>query len=156
MLPNTVFEDRLPTVPRVFASLIGQVLLIALYSRGLSPLLIAPGVALITVMIYASHRMVAGWMLWLGCAAGVLVPLILEFSGMISATTTVEGSNLVFHLPTDHLDSTVAIVGLAAYIAVILSIATVLTRLQTLDQRESRRLLQMQAWQLEQLVPKAS
>jgi hypothetical protein len=143
-----------PTRPLLIASLLGQVLLVGMYARGLSPLLVAPGVALITAMIYASYpRTIDGWMLWVVCAAGVLGPLVAEGIGLIAPTTSVEGSSFVLRTLADTLDPTVAIVGIGGYVAVILSIAIAITRLQANAQRTIQRTLQLQAWQLGQLVP---
>jgi len=144
-----------PTTIRVLASLLGQVVLIGVYSRGLSPFLVAPGVALLTVMVYASHpRLIRAWVLWLLCLGGVLVPLVLEATGLVSTTTSVDGASLIVRLSPDPIDGTVVLVGLAGYVAVILTIATIVTRLQALDQQHGRKLLEMQAWQLRQLAPK--
>jgi serine/threonine-protein kinase len=146
--------SKRPTRALVYLSFAGNVLLIAMFARVLTPLLVAPGVALVTVMIYASHpRLGNGWMYCALAAAGVLVPLAMEGLRLVATTTTVEGARIVMQLPAERLDPTVALVGLGAYVAVILSMATLLVRLQALKQRTMQRNLQLQAWQLRQLVP---
>jgi hypothetical protein len=140
--------SKRPTMPLIFASLAANGLLIALYARSLTPLLVAPGVALVTVMIYASHpRLGRAWVLWAICAAGVLVPLALQ------STTTVDGARIIMTLPADRLDPNIALGGLAGYVAVILAIAALLARLQALHSRQMQQAIQLQAWQLKQLVP---
>jgi eukaryotic-like serine/threonine-protein kinase len=145
-----------PTTPRIYAALLFNVALVAVYSRGLSPFLVGPGTAVLTAMMFAAYPRVRPLAVWLGCAAGVLIPLALEVFGQLSATTTISGSSFVMTLPTDKLDPDVAIYGMAGYVLVILLIAIVFVRLQALEQRRSRRLIQMQAWKLEQLMPKTA
>ncbi len=146
---------RRPSAKMIFLSFLGQVVLVALYARGLSPLLVAPGVALITTLMYATHiRTGPVWLLWLCCAGGVLIPLIIEGFGMVSATTSVVGSTLTIQLPATSLDHTVALAGLGGYVAVILFIAALLSRMQAHDRRAIQRTVQLHAWQLGQLMPK--
>jgi hypothetical protein len=143
-----------PTPVMVFASFLAQVALVALYARGLTPLLVAPGVALITTLMYASHvRTAPIWLLWACCAAGVLVPLAIEGFGLVTATTVIDGGTLRMSLGSDSIDPTTALVGLGGYVAVILFIATLLVRLQAIDRRNNQRTIQLQAWKLGQLVP---
>jgi hypothetical protein len=146
--------SRRPTKLLLVASLVGQAVLVGMYARGLAPLLVAPGVALITAMIYAAHpRTVRGPLLWLLCAAGVLVPLIAEGVGLVASTTSIQGSTLMLTLPAENLDPTVALAGLGGYVAVILAIAIAFTRFHAHAQRRIQRTLQLQTWQLQQLVP---
>ncbi|MBA2541602.1 MAG: hypothetical protein H0V17_18305, partial [Deltaproteobacteria bacterium] len=155
ILATLLIVMKRPSSVAIFASFLAQVVLVAFYARGLSPLLVAPGVALITTLMFASHvRTGPVWLLWAGCAAGVLVPLVLEGLGLVSATTSIEGATLMVHLPAESIDYTVAVAGLGGYVAVILLIATVITRIQAHERRDIQRTIQLQAWQLGQLMPK--
>lgn len=143
-----------PTPALIFVSFLGQVVLVVLYARGLSPFLVAPGVALITALMYATHTRTGPiWLLWSCCAAAVLVPLAIEVAGVLPATTTLEGATISIKLPGDAIDPTIALVGLGGYVAVILFIATLLARMQANDRRASQRTVELQAWQLGQLIP---
>jgi serine/threonine protein kinase len=145
---------RRPAWPLIYASFVANVLLIALFARILTPFLVAPGVALVTLMVYASHpRLGNGWVLAAGCASGVLVPLAIELAGWAATTTAVDGARIVMTLPTTGVDPTVAIAGLSFYVIVILSMSMLLSRLQAVEQRRMQRKLQLQAWQLRQLAP---
>ena len=147
---------RRPSPLTIFASFLGQVALVVLYARGMSPLLVAPGVALITALMYATHiRTGPLWLLWSCCAGSVLVPLAIEAAGWVSPTTTLTGATLTMQLPAERIDQTVAFVGLGGYVCVILLGATLLSRLQAIERRTISRKVQLQAWQLAQLVPKA-
>jgi serine/threonine protein kinase len=154
MLLLHVIKSR-PTALLVFVSFLAQVALVALYARGLTPLLVAPGVALLTAIMYASHVRIAPiGVLWACCASGVLIPLAIEGLGLAAATTTIEGATIRMQLAADSIDPTVALIGLGGYVAVILFIATLLVRLQAIERRTSQRRIQLQAWQLAQLMPK--
>ncbi len=143
-----------PTPATIFLSFLGQVVLVAFYARGLSPLLVAPGVALITTLMYATHiRTGPIWLLWLCCAGGVLLPLAAEGLGWISSTTSIDGATLAIQLPAEHLDSKVALIGLGGYVAVILFIAALLVRMQAQDRLAIQRTVQLQAGQLRDLLP---
>jgi serine/threonine-protein kinase len=147
---------RKPSPLTIFASFLGQVALVVLYARGMSPLLVAPGVALITALMYATHiRTGPLWLLWSCCAGSVIVPLALEAIGAVSTTTTLTNATLTMQLPAEHIDQTVAFVGLGGYVCVILAGATLLSRLQAKERRAIQRKVQLQAWQLAQLIPKA-
>ncbi len=145
-----------PTPTLIFVSFLGQVVLVAMYARGLSPFLVAPGVALITTLMYATHTRTGPiWLLWSCCAAAVLVPLAIEVAGALTPTTTLDGATLSIKLPGESIDPTIALVGLGGYVAVILFIATLLARMQANDRRAVQRTVQLQAWQLALLMPKA-
>src|SRR5205085_12203455 len=93
------------------------------------------------------------WLLWTCCAGAVLIPLALERLGVASSTTTVVGSTLTMQLPATSIDTSVALVGLGGYVAVILFIAALLARIQAHARRPMQRTVQLHAWQLGRLIP---
>ena len=146
--------QRWRTVSALLPAGLLLVLGFVLYARGMSPLLVAPGVALITALMYATHiRTGPLWLLWSCCAASVIVPLALETAGAVSTTTTLTNATLTMQLPAEHIDQTVAFVGLGGYVCVILAGATLLSRLQAKERRAIQRKVQLQSWQLAQLIP---
>ena len=64
------------------------------------------------------------------------------------------GNEITFHTAAGRLDHSLTLVGLGLYIVAIVHLAALLSRLQDDDRRAARRSLQLQSWQLRQLVPR--
>lgn len=144
-----------PTHPRKSAYLTnaGYIALFALLAWMLNPIIIGPGPAVIVVMLMASHRqMHRPWKLSLLLGLGILSPWLIAATGMTSSTT-IEGGSIVLHTMAAGLDPTITLVALGVYIQATILLAGLLSRLQEDDRRGVRRTLQIQAWQLRQLVP---
>ena len=61
----------------------------------------------------------------------------------------------MFHTSAGELQPQVALIGLAAYVIAMFSAALFVGRAQDNERRGERRSLQIQAWQLRELVPRA-
>jgi hypothetical protein len=106
------------------------------------------------VMMFAmSPKSGPGWALWAAMLGAVLVPWVLERAGALSPTMYVTDTHLVLLGNVDRLDGDVVTVGLAVYTALILAMAVAITRSISNNRRSTQRVLQIQAWQLRQLVP---
>jgi len=141
-------------VPVAIAS---NVILIAVLARVATPFLVAPSLAVITGMLYAQHPKTGrAWILWTAMVAAVGLPWALERVGVLSTTTEITRNLFVMRTASSNqLDPTLGFVALGMYVAVILGLAIAMTRTLALEQRGARRMLQIQAWQLRQLVPRA-
>jgi len=132
----------------------GYIALFGLLAWMLSPVVIGPGPAVIVVMLMASHRgMYRPWKLSLLLGLAICSPWILGALGPM-ASTTVEGSTIVIQTMAFGLDPTTTLIALGVYIQATILLAGFLSRLQEDDRRAVRRTLQIQSWQLRQLVPR--
>jgi hypothetical protein len=145
---------RRRSVPRIVAA-IGHAAMFALIARMFTPLFIAPGVAAVTLMAYAQgpatrHREL------LGAAAFALVAVLgvlaAEALGWISATTIVEAGGIRLIPPLDGLDGFPIIPALCCYAIVVVVVVIEFTYSMARRNRDARRRLHVQAWQLRQLV----
>jgi hypothetical protein len=96
------------------------------------------------------------WLLAAVTALAALSPWILSLAGAIGPRIWVAGGDRVLHTAADQLDGTATIVGLMFHIVALAQLAALLGRLQDNDRRAVRRAIQIQAWQLRQLVPRAT
>jgi len=150
-----VWLTRRPMMWLVYASFLGNAVLVGIMSRVLSPFLIAPGLAVIIVMVYSMHpRIGHGWVLWVTLVAAVLLPWLGELLGVVSQTTFITDRELVLRVSAEHLDARLITVSLALYTLAILGVATALSRALAVNRIKMQHSLQVQAWQLRQLVPR--
>jgi serine/threonine-protein kinase len=145
--------------PRPGLIVITNMVIVIAVSRAFSPILIAPGVAASLAMAMALTPRFS----WLGhpitigvaMVAGVIMPLILESTGAFSRTMSVSHAGILFRAPAisgAHEAATIAVGGLyAAALVIGATIAGYQIRVRAL---EATKRLQLQAWQLRQLVPR--
>ena len=134
-------------------ALAGNLVMIVLFSHLVGPFSAAPGLAVILAMTIGNHRRVApAPVLGVVISLAVLAPWILEQLGLAPATTSVAGASLVFHTSADKLDPAWATMGLVLYVLLLIGMAVGLTRAAREDRRAVQRRVQIQAWQLRQLV----
>jgi len=151
----TLLLTRRPLMWMIHASFVGHALLVGIVARVLSPFLVAPGLGVIIVMVYAMHpRVGRGWVLWASLVAAVLLPWIGELAGVVSQTTLVTEHGLVLRVAAERLDVPIVTVALGLYALVILAVATTLSRALAASRVAMQRSLHVQAWQLRQLVPR--
>jgi hypothetical protein len=125
-----------------------------LFARVTTPFLVAPGLALITVQMYANSPSVGrGVALAAMGVAMVLVPFGLEIAGVVSRTTEIIGRDLVLHPAAAELAPALTLAALVLYVVVVIGLASVLPRSLANERRALNHKLQLQAWQLRQLVP---
>jgi hypothetical protein len=122
-----------------------------------SPIVIGPGPATIMVMLLATHRaLVRPPILAALAAIAIISPWLFELAGVFGARITVVGRDIVMHTMAEHLDPRATMISLIVYLLALVMLAALLARMQDDDRRTARRSLQMQAWQLRQLVPRAN
>ncbi len=154
-LALTISLTRRPVMWMIYASFIGNALLVGIVSRVLSPFLVAPSLSVIVAMVYAMHpRTGRGWVLWAALVAAVLLPWIGELAGVISQTTFVTERGFVLRFAAERLDVEIITVTLALYTLALLAVATGLSRALAKNRVAMQHSLHVQAWQLRQLVPR--
>jgi eukaryotic-like serine/threonine-protein kinase len=134
-------------------SVVSNALVIALVSHLLSPFLVAPGIAVITTMSLSYHPWLGRRPLWAAFSLGVLGPWVLELAGVFDRTLAISDGSLVVTAPALVLRLPHAEIGLAIYAFVIVMLAHLLGRAIARNQYDLRCRLQVQTWQLRQLVP---
>ncbi|MGE5180608.1 MAG: hypothetical protein ACM31C_01035 [Acidobacteriota bacterium] len=146
---------KYPTRGMVAVTIASNALVIGFFARFLTPFLVAPILAAITAMWFAIHpRGGRTWALWLAMLAGVLGPWCLELVGVLSPTTVIDGNRLVMETHAAvRMDPAITLGALALFTTAMLAMVTVLARSQARNREKTRRLLQIQSWQLRQLVP---
>jgi serine/threonine-protein kinase len=145
--------------PRPGLIVITNMIIVIAVSRAFSPILIAPGVAasLAMAMVLTPRFSWIGHPITIGVAmvSGVILPLVLESIGTLSRTMSVSNAGILFRAPAisgAHEAATIAVGGLyAAALIVGAAIAGYQMRVRAL---EATKRLQLQAWQLRQLVPR--
>jgi hypothetical protein len=120
-----------------------------------SPILLGIGPAAIIVMLLAAHRrMIPTWLLALLAGISIVSPWLFELAGVVSPTTSFAGRDIIIHTGAGHLEPTRTMIGIVLYFVTLLAVATLMSRSQDDERRTARRTLQIQAWQLRQLIPK--
>ena len=141
-----------------YTGLVGNCLMTMLFSWAATPFFIAPSLGVITAMSLATHPRVArGWFLALCVCTAVLTPLALEWADVLPQSTFIAGSTLSLHTPaSEGLEQSTTMLTLVIYVISLLSMSVFLTKFLTRDRRAAQRQVQIQAWQLRQLVPQLS
>jgi serine/threonine-protein kinase len=140
-----------------YLAIAGNLIMFALFSWMVSPIVVGPGPAVIMVTLLAAHRrLIRPWLLAALTAAATLSPWIVQWAGMSAARTTVVGGDIVLHTAAHELDPSSTMIGLVAYLIALVGLAALLSQLQDTDRRGQRRALQLQSWQLRQLVPRVA
>jgi serine/threonine-protein kinase len=134
----------------------GNVCLIALVARMLTPFTIAPGLAAVTGMVLVTSplyrsRASAG-VLSVAYIAACLVPFAVEFAGLVSPTTEFTGETMVLTSPVVDFPVAPTIIGLVLFVVLFIVGGIQLARHQSRVYGEARLRVHLQAWRLRQLV----
>jgi serine/threonine-protein kinase len=152
-----LLHANMAAMPKPGLIVIGNSIIVLVLSRMFSPILIAPGVAAVLAMAMVLTPKFS----FLGSAATIAVfllvavfgPLALEQLGILSHTVSVSESGVLFRAPAvaGHEGPTI-IVGSMYTIGLIVGTCWMAGTMRRRT-REAYRHLQLQAWQLRQLVP---
>jgi serine/threonine-protein kinase len=130
--------------------------LIFLLAWMINPFLVGAGPGTIMVMVLATHqRLIKTWLLALLAAIATLAPWVLELVGVFATRSAALADAFVFRTAAGALEPMAALIGLAVYVGAMLAAALYVGRAQDNERRGERRSLQIQAWQLRELVPRA-
>jgi serine/threonine-protein kinase len=138
-----------------YIALAGNLTMFALFGWIVSPAVIGPGPAIIMITLLVAHRrLIAPWLLAVLTVLATLAPWIVQLA---QGETPVEasGTTMLVHTAATRLEGMPTMVGLVIYLAALAVMATLLSLSHHDEQREVRRKLQLQTWQLRQLVPRA-
>jgi len=137
-------------------SLVAVVLAVGLVGRILSPFLVAPGLAAVTGMTFASHpRLARPWLLIAAFTTVVLGPVVLELAGILAPTTTIAGNTIVLHTAAN-MDPAGTMFALSTYTLMMIGLATAFGAALTRSRRAAQQAVELQSWQLGQLVPRVA
>jgi hypothetical protein len=136
----------------------GNAIIVVVIALMFSPILIAPGLGAVLAMagvmtprfsILGSARLIAVIMM-----AAALVPLGLEYLGAIDHTISVTSEGVLFRAPAIASDEGPAIVVGVIYTVGLIAGSAGMAEMMRRRARDAYRQIQMQAWQLRQLVPR--
>ena len=135
---------------------VGNVCLIALVARMLTPFTIAPGLAAVTGMVLVTSPLYRGvasaTLITLVLIAACLVPFAAEFAGMISTTTGFTGETMVLTSPVIAFPVAPTILGLVLFVVLFIVGGVQLARRQSRIFTDAKLRVHLQAWRLRQLV----
>ena len=134
--------------------------LLVIVARMFTPFLVAPALAAMSVMgiVFTPTRSritSALGMTVLPCLA-VLGPWLLERTGTLAVTTTVDAHGILLRAAGTAGDETRTLVVGALYVIALLASAALMAHGMRARERAAKRHLHLQAWQLRQLVPHES
>jgi hypothetical protein len=136
---------------------VGNAVLLAIVSRMFTPFLIAPGLAAMSTMALlftpTSSRLTTGLGVTLLAWLAVLGPYVLERVGIISVTTTVDEHGVLLRAAGTAGEAGPTIGVAVFYVLASIAAAAIMAAGMRERARQARRHLQVQAWQLRQLVP---
>ncbi len=140
----------------VVAGVVINVGLVVLLARIYSPFTVAPAVAAVTCVVLLGSPIFRGAKtfsaLVLLMMLGVFVPFALEQVGVFHPTMAVDADRMIIgHLPV-HLARTPVLVGYVMFTIALIAIAAGAMRSIANAEQTARRQLQLQTWQLRQLV----
>ncbi|HEY5924512.1 MAG TPA: serine/threonine-protein kinase [Kofleriaceae bacterium] len=138
-----------------YLAITGNLAMFALFSWMMSPIIVGPGPAVIMVTLMTTHRrLIRPWQLAMLTVLATVSPWLLELANVLPVRTEVAGNILVLRTEAGELDPDATLAGLFIYIIALIHLAALLSRLQDDDRRKARRTMQLQSWQLRQLVPR--
>jgi serine/threonine-protein kinase len=135
-----------------YVAIAGNLAMFGVFSKMIGPAILGPGppIILITILV-AYRRLIWPWLLAALAILAVITPWILDVVRG-AEPVSVSGTDMIVHTSATALDPFATTVGLLVYFVSLAALATVLTVSQTNEQRDVRRTLQVQSWQLRNLV----
>jgi serine/threonine-protein kinase len=137
-----------------YVAVAGNLAMFALFGWIVSPAVIGPGPAIIMITLLVAHRrLIAPWLLVVLTVLATLAPWLVQLA-QGETPVEVSGTTMQIHTSATALHGTPTMIGLVIYLVALAAMATLLSTSQHDEQREVRRKLQLQTWQLRQLVPR--
>ena len=144
--------------PKPGLVIVGNSILVVALSRAFSPILIAPGVAAVLAMAMVMtprfSRLSSAIAISASLAAAVLAPWLLELTGVLPSTMTTEHGAVTLRGPLLGGTNVATMVVGVVYTAALIAGACAMGDAMRTRTRDALRRLQLQAWQLGQLVPR--
>jgi serine/threonine protein kinase len=138
--------------PNVYVAAVTNAILIAVTTRMFGPVLIAPGIAITSMVMFATDPRLRLWLLAALTIVPAVVPLVLEIVGVTSHSLSATGGDLVVHSSwySASMPSIAIAIGLYT-IAIVWTVGFAARRI-ALNERAALRSVELQAWHLRQLV----
>jgi serine/threonine-protein kinase len=150
-------RSRLGTGQHPYLQTLRNFVLVALAAHAYSPFLVGPGLAaataaaLLTTAAYLQTRRMVGMVAMI--LAAVFLPWVFEALDIVDTTMTIGTAGVTFNSPAVHaMGAAIAGAGLVVYTVGVVTAVALLVHVMVRRERESRRHLHVQAWQLRQLV----
>ena len=121
-------------------------------ARMFSPLLVAPGIAAVSMMMFAVDMRLRVSALAAMAIASVFVPWLLELAGVFSRTISAANGTLVIQAPAIDVHLPAAEVTLAVYALALIVLAGIASRRVGQATRAALATTELQAWHLRQLT----
>jgi len=156
VVANGFLVRRWPYWPR-YVAIAANLVMFALFSLLITPFVFNVGPPIIMISLLAvQRRLIPISVVAVLAIAATLSPFAFEAAGVIGPIVSVAGSDLILHTFGGKLDATTTTIAVFVYVVALSQIASLLARLQDDDRREVRRTIQLQTWQLRELVPRAT
>jgi hypothetical protein len=137
-----------------YIAITGNLLVFALFAWMVSPVILGPGPGVVMVMLMATHRsLVRTPILAALTALAIISPWVLAQFNLAPPVASVDGAAIHLHTAAGVLGNAPTLVALGLYLLALIGLAALLGHLQEDDRRNVRRAMQLQSWQLRQLVP---
>jgi hypothetical protein len=156
-MAGLAWQTKRPTSQRMGRAVVAcWAVLVALLSIVTTPFLLAPGVAAVAGMSMGSHPQIGHPKVLIGVMVGaVLGPWLFTLAGVGPQNVSVVGNSVVLTARADELVPGATLVGLVVYAVGLIAVAILLARALVNDRRSLQRAVELQSWQLRQLVPRA-
>ena len=149
----STWRGRTPDVRVVYVGVALNALTIGIVARMFSPVLVAPGIAAVSMMTFAVDMRMRAWVVGAATLAGVFVPWLLEAIGVLTRTISERGGDLVVSPPAVAVHVPAAEITMAIYVMSLVVLAGIAARRIGHASREAIRKSELQAWHLRQLAP---
>jgi serine/threonine-protein kinase len=145
-----------PTVARITVGLLLNALVVLAFSRVLGPYLIVAALGTAVISSIATYPLLLDrFALVYGVLSTIVwLPPLLEHLGVVARTTEFAGGQVVVHATVVRIPAS-ADVALVVFGLLLFLMAGAFARSLALGQRAAQQRLELQAWQLRQLVPDA-
>ena len=142
------------SVSGLWLAIIGNVFVIVMTSRIISPYVVSAALAPPSVMVFVMHPTLRRpWTVVIAYMAALALPIALEHLGWLGSTFDFRSDGILFRstvIDTPPVPSQVLLTGFCLFhVAMAGVFASFLTR----EQRQAQRQVHLQAWHLRQLVP---
>ncbi len=135
-------------------SMIANMGVVAVFSRLCSPFLVAPALGIVIATLFALHR-ASGRVIYVGVGftLAILGPWFLELAGVMSPTIRFSDTEMILDPSDSFVRSDVLLPMFGLYVIATITVSILMARSLANVHHDSQRRLQLQAWQLRQLVP---
>jgi serine/threonine-protein kinase len=151
---HSLWQARRGVVDHRFPVISG-VIIAVFASQALSPFVLVP-VALCGIVVglgTQAQLLRRPWLVGGLALAALAAPFVLEAAGVLAKTWEIKNDQLVITSQVVHLSGSAGMVTLVAGNALVIVVVCAFLRVMTLARRDQRRQVEIQAWQLQQLLP---